>query len=152
MKTKQNNHISHEIQIHYKRPLYNSLQKIGSSEDAESILRNFVDPNRIDHKEFFWIILLSNSNHVLGISEIGAGCSNSVHINIKEICQLALLTNANALVIAHNHPSGNLKPSESDHKITSQLKELLDRMDIHLLDHIILTSEGHTSFKDNEWM
>lgn len=142
----------YEVQIHYKRPLFDTERKIDSSETANTILRDFIDMNRIDHKEFFWVILLTNANQVIGISEIGAGCTKGVTVNTTEVCQLALLTNAVCVVVAHNHPSGNLKPSSCDRKITTKLKEILDIIDVTLLDHLIITSESFTSFADKNWI
>lgn len=139
----------HEVQIHYKRPLFGTLKKISSSEDTEEILRVFIDTDRIDLKEFFWVILLNNANHVLGISEIGVGCTSGVMVNNKEICQLAILSQASAIIIAHNHPSGKLKVSKQDKLITQKLKTILDILDTTLLDHLIITSEGYFSFTDN---
>jgi DNA repair protein RadC len=138
----------HEVQVHYKRPLYGTLQKICSSEDTEKVLRGFIDPERIDLKEFFWVILLNNANHVLGISEIGVGCTAGVVVNNKEVCQLALLCNASAIILAHNHPSGKLEASQQDRLITQKIRSILDILDITLLDHLILTSEGYYSFCD----
>lgn len=140
---------SSEIQIHYKRPLFISMKHIASSEDANNILREFIDVDRIDLKEFFWIILLTNANRVLGISEVGSGSSKGVVINIKEILQLALITSSSAIILAHNHPSGNFNISESDKRLTRKLKELTDIMEVTLLDHLIITSESYTSFADN---
>tara|TARA_R110000850_G_scaffold254614_1_gene380255 strand:- start:137823 stop:138299 length:477 start_codon:yes stop_codon:yes gene_type:complete len=142
----------HEVQIHYKRPLFDTGRKIDSSETANTILRDFIDINRIDHKEFFWVILLTNANQVIGISEIGAGCTKGVTVNTKEVCQLALLTNAASVVVAHNHPSGKLNPSVCDHKMTAKIKDILNIIDVILLDHLIITSEAFTSFADNKWM
>lgn len=142
--------ICHEVQIYYKRPLYGTLKKISSSEDAEKILRDFIDEDRIDLKEFFWVMMLTNANHVLGISEIGVGCTTGVMVNYKEICQLALLCHASAVVIvAHNHPSGKLEASKQDKLTTHKLKNILEVLEITLLDHLILTSEGYFSFCDN---
>jgi DNA repair protein RadC len=142
----------HEVQIHYRRPIYDLQKQISSSEKTVKVLRSFVDEDRIDHKEFFWVILLTNANQIVGISEVAVGTTNGVAVNIKEICQLAILTNASGMIVSHNHPSGKLKPSESDKNITIKLKKVLDLIDVHLLDHIILTSEGYTSFADNHLM
>ena len=73
-------------------------------------------------------------------------------MNVKEIYQLALLSNASAVVVAHNHPSGKLKPSTADKDLTQKLKEAFKLLDITLLDHLILTSEGFSSFSDSGWM
>jgi len=142
----------HEVQIHYKRPLYNAAKKISSYESAEKTLRDFIDLNRIDHKEFFWIILMTNANQVLAVSELGSGCTSGVSVSIKEICQLALLSNAKGIIIAHNHPSGKLEASEADRNITQKLIFVLDILNITLLDHLIITSEDCISFAENNWM
>lgn len=140
----------HEVQIHYKRPLYDIKEKINCSESTDAILREFIDLNRIDHKEFFWVILLTNALQVIGISEIGMGCTKEVTVNTKEVCQLAILANASSVVVAHNHPSGKLDPSNMDRKITKRLTKILDIIDVTLLDHLIITSEGFYSFVDND--
>lgn len=140
----------HEVQIHYKRPLYDTKEKINCSKSTDGILRDFIDLNRIDHKEFFWVILLTNALQVIGISEIGMGCTKEVTVNTKEVCQLAILTNASSVVVAHNHPSGKLDPSSMDRKITKRLTKILDIIDVTLLDHLIITSEGFYSFVDND--
>ncbi|WP_299223857.1 JAB domain-containing protein [uncultured Psychroserpens sp.] len=139
----------HEIEICYKRPLFDRMILIKSSEDANKILRKFVNLKRIDLKEFYWVMLLSQSNRVLGISEIGSGTITGVATNLKEVYQLVLMTNSSALIVCHNHPSGNLKPSQSDKKVTERLLKLADLIDVTLLDHLIITSESYFSFSDN---
>lgn len=138
----------HEVEIHYKRPLFDTPQKISNSESAVELLRKYVDEKRIDYKEFFWLLLLNNSNHVIGMSEIGVGNTTGVSVNFKEIYQLAILTNAVAIIIAHNHPSGTLKPSAQDIQLSQRLKESSALLDITLLDHIIITSESFVSLTD----
>ena len=137
---------SSEIQIHYKRPLYDSMSYITHAGDADRILKTFIDMHRIDLKEFFWVVLLNQANRVLGISEIAMGTTSGVLVNVKEICQLALLTCATHLIVCHNHPSGNLSASVSDKEMTTKIKEALTLFDITLLDHIIITSESFYSF------
>ena len=141
----------HEVLIHYKRPVFDTQKTIRSSADAHNILREFIDINRIDHKEFFWVLLLSNANQVMAISEIGVGCSLGVTVNFKEICQLALLCHSSNILIAHNHPAGTLQPSLSDKQLTKKLKKALSLLDISLLDHLIITSEDYCSFVDSGW-
>jgi DNA repair protein RadC len=148
MKTQKHLSICHEVQIHYRRPIFDTTQNITSSESADALLREFIDLNRIDHKEFFWLMLLSNNNKVIGMSEIGSGTTTGVCINVKEIYQLALLSNASGVIIAHNHPSGTLSASQADIKIAGKIKKVLDLMDITLLDHLIITSEGFLSLSE----
>jgi len=138
--------IPYEIEINYKRPLYDSTKYISNAEDAEKIIRNFLDHRKIDLKEFFLVLLLSNSNRVLGISQVAVGSTKGVIINTKEIFQLVLKSNATAIIIAHNHPSGKLSISESDKQQTHRLKEIAKIMEVAVLDHIIITSESYTSF------
>jgi DNA repair protein RadC len=137
-----------EVQIHYQRPIFNATRTVKCSDDSEKILRAFLDDKRIDYKEFFWVLLLTHANQVIGISELGMGSTTSVSVNVKEIYQLSLLSNAAAIIVAHNHPSGKLTPSEADKEITKKITKALKLLDINLLDHLILTSEGFVSFAD----
>lgn len=139
----------HEVAIVYKRPVFNSMPQISHSNDGYSILLNLIDKGSIDHKECFWILLLNRANRVLGFSEIGKGDTTGVVVNVKEIFQLAILSNASAIILCHNHPSGNLNSSEQDKKLTKRVKDIGKMMSITLLDHLILTSEGYHSFADS---
>lgn len=142
-------HMVHEVAITYKRPLFNEKMKVTSSLDASNIFRKLIDEHRIDYKEIFCVMLLSRANQVLGVSEIGSGSTAGVVMNTKEIFQLALLTNSCAcILVCHNHPSGKLIPSEQDIDSTKKISEACKLLDIKLLDHIIITSEGHYSFSD----
>ena len=141
----------HEVEIHYKRPVLSDKLKIKSSEDSVRLLRQFIDTKRIDYKEFFWVLLLNNNNQLLGISEIAMGTTNGVTVNIKEVFQLALLTNVTCIIVAHNHPSGKLIASESDKRITQKLKKASKLLDLTLLDHLIITSEDFMSYSDSRW-
>ena len=138
----------YEVQLHYKRPIFSSMKSISNAKDANTILKQFINLNQIDVKEFFWVILLNYANKVLGISEISIGSSSAVTVDVKEICQLALLTSSLAVAVVHNHPSGKLKPSEADKRITKKIKKVLDLFGISLLDHLIITSEAFLSFAD----
>lgn len=140
--------IPQEVEIHYKRPLFDTMKYIKCSKDAETILREFIDANRIDLKEFFFVMLLTNAFQLLGISKVASGSTQGVQINTKEIFQLALKANASAILVCHNHPSGTLKISYADKKQTKKLQTLAKLLDITLADHIIITSESYISFAD----
>lgn len=135
-----------EVRLHYKRPLFNDMAYISCAEDAVKYMRQFVNPEQLDLRECFWVMLLTNANRILAISKVASGTTNGVAINIKYILQLTLLSNSNAIVIFHNHPSGTLTISKSDRKQTEKIKQLLDFMEVTLLDHIIITSEAFVSF------
>lgn len=137
---------SSEIELHYKRPLMDSMYLISNPEDADTILRTYIRPEEIDLCEHFWVILMTTSNRVLSISKVASGTTVGVQTNLKYIFQLILKTNAAHVVLVHNHPGGNLKVSASDIKETKKFLRLAKLMDVTLLDHIIITSESFSSF------
>lgn len=147
METKQLYQIQ-EVEIHYKRPVEFTFKKINCSFEAATCFRDFANDNKIDLKEFFWVLLLDNANNVLGISEVSIGSSSKTIVNVKEIIQLAIKANASGVIVAHNHPTGTLNPSKCDIEITNRIKEGLMYSDVKLLDHIILTSQSYSSFTD----
>ena len=138
-----------EVVVCYKRPLFKDMIYIKRSEDVYKTLKGFVNLKQIDLKEFFWVVLLTNANRVLGVSEIGSGTPKGVMTNFSEIFQLVMLTNASTLIVAHNHPSGNLRPSGTDKQVTKKLQKMAKLFDVSLLDHLIITSESYYSFSDN---
>ncbi len=138
----------HEVKITYVRPVYHSMPTIKCSKDVDAVLRNFVDLETLDLKEFFWVLLLTNGNKVLCISEISKGETTGTVVNLKEIFQLALKANATGIILCHNHPSGKLRPSKKDHKITEKINVLAAFHSFELLDHLIISSEGYYSFLD----
>ena len=136
-------YLPYEVNIHYKRPLYHSMAHILNSNKAVEYLRHFIGINTLDHKEYFWVLLLNRANRLLAISEIGKGSDVGVVINHKEIFQLILRTNATAFIVAHNHPSGQLKVSKKDKEETHKIIQMADILKFNFLDHIIITSESH---------
>ncbi len=136
---------SHEIEIHYRRPLFKNMRHISCADEANDRLREYINTKQLDLRECFWVILMSNANRVLSISEVATGTTLGVQPNPKYIFQLALLTNASAIIVAHNHPSGTLNISASDIKETRKLQKLSKLLDITLLDHLIITSESFVS-------
>lgn len=140
--------IPYEIEIHYKRPLFKTMTLIENSEDAQRVIRSFINKQKIDLKECFWVLLLSHANRLLGFSEVSTGTTRGVMVNTKEIFQLLLKSNASAFIVCHNHPSGKLVVSESDKKHTRKLKTLAQLIEVSLLDHIIITSEDYLSFSN----
>jgi DNA repair protein RadC len=138
----------HEVEIVYKRPEIATMEAINTPYESAHLFRRMIPEGKIDYKEFFLVALLGRNNHVLGVAEISVGATNGTTVNIKEIFQLAIKTNSSAIILCHNHPSGNLTPSESDIKLTKKIKEVCGFCDITLLDHIILSSESFESFID----
>lgn len=135
-----------QVKLHYKRPLFENMAHITCAEDAVYYLKQTIDLDELDLRESFWVILMTNANRILAISKVASGTTKGVQTNIKYILQLVLLTSSSSLIIAHNHPSGNLKPSKKDISETKKLQSLLEFMEVTLLDHIIITSESFFSF------
>lgn len=98
--------------------------------------------------EEFKVLLLTRSNQVIGIVPISQGGISGTVADPKLIFAAALKSSASSLILAHNHPSGNLKPSEADIRLTRKMKEAGQFLDLPVRDHIILTQEGHFSFAD----
>ena len=93
-------------------------------------------------------MLLNRANKVLGFSKISSGGTSGTLVDVKIIFQIALKSNASSIILGHNHPSGNLKPSDADIRITRTIKEAGKMMEIPLVDHLILTDENYYSFAD----
>ena len=106
----------------------------------------------INLRERFLVLLLSRSNKVLGHYTVSMGGVNGTIVDPKLVFTPALLHGASAIILAHNHPSGNLIPSKADIAITKKIKEGGKLLDICVLDHIILTTEGYTSMADENLM
>ena len=136
-----------EVELSYK-PKFKSLHKIVSSEDAYKYLLPTYKEGTIFYKEYFKVLFLNQANQVLGYTLISEGGITETSVDVRIILQAALLTNSVALVLAHNHPSGNLKPSRQDMEITKQVKEAARLMRITVIDHLILTDAGYYSFSD----
>jgi DNA repair protein RadC len=109
----------------------------------------FISPYLSDlHHEEFWAIYLSRNNTVIYQSKIGQGGINATIADIRIILKTAIEHLASGIIICHNHPSGNIKPSESDITLTQKIKEAAKLMDINLIDHIIFTDKSYFSFAD----
>ena len=137
-----------QVKISYHGPKKPELVQILSTKIAIATLRDQYDKSTIDYKEFYYVMLLNRANFCIGICRIGEGNTHSCAVNLKEICQLALLTNASAVIVSHNHPSGRPDPSESDKLLNIKIKAALKLLDIALLDDIIITSSTQYSFAD----
>ena len=120
-------------------------EKITTSKDVYEIMR----PSMMDlpHEEF-WLLMLNRANSVIKKELISRGGIAGTVVDSKLIFKIALENYASSIIICHNHPSGNLKPSEQDMKITKAIKEAGKIMEIQLLDHLIVTENGFYSFAD----
>jgi DNA repair protein RadC len=115
--------------------------KITCAADAFRIFCEHWDKDTIEHIEEFKILLLNRANMVLGIASISRGGIAGTVIDTRIIFQYALKANASQIVLAHNHPSGSLKPSDADIAVTKKVHDAGKIFDIRLLDHLIITPE-----------
>jgi DNA repair protein RadC len=139
-----------EVQLIYKSKVKASdRKKITCSRDAYKIFMENWNPDIIEFVEEFKILLMNRSNAVLGILDISKGGISGTVTDVRVVYLAAIKANASGIICAHNHPSGNLNPSESDIKLTQKIKEAGNLMDIQLLDHLILTTDdSYYSFAD----
>ncbi|MEZ0611369.1 JAB domain-containing protein [Fibrella sp. WM1] len=142
-----------EVEISYRNAIpYQDRLQITSSSTAYEILRAMWDDNRLELVKQFKILLLDQRNTCLGVSTISTGGRAACVVDPKIIFATALKAGASALILAHNHPSGNLTPSQQDRDLTRELKEGGRLLDITVLDHLIVTPRSYRSFADEGLM
>lgn len=138
-----------EVELIYKSTVKASERpKIESSKDAYRILLQTWDSNKINFQEEFKVLLLNRNSKVIGIYPTSIGGLCGTVADPRLILAVALKTLATGIILSHNHPSGNLKPSHTDEELTLKIKEAAKFHDINVLDHIILTSDEYYSFAD----
>jgi DNA repair protein RadC len=142
-------HVVAEIELVYKTNVKPSQRaKITTSKDAADLLQKIWNEDKIEFVEQFKVLLLNRSNRVLGAVDISSGGVTGTVADPKLVFVAAIKANAVAIIIAHNHPSGNLSPSKADGDLTQKIKNAGLLLDIKLLDHVIVTTEGYYSFAD----
>ena len=138
-----------EIEVSYS-PRVTPSERISifSSSEAEQLFRR-IWGQPIELKECFYALFLNRANKVLGYLLVSIGGVSGTVADPKVIFQTALKANASSVILAHNHPSGNGKPSEADLQLTQKLKDAGHLLEITVLDHLIILPEGYTSFADD---
>ncbi|MGB0917743.1 MAG: RadC family protein [Flavobacteriales bacterium] len=119
--------------------------KITSSQTAFDVV--YPHLGDLNHEEF-WVIFLNRANEVIGKENISKGGVSGTVVDPKVVFKQAVQFPASAIILAHNHPSGNLKPSQADHQLTKKLKEAGKALDIPVLDHLIIGERDYFSFVD----
>lgn len=142
-----------EIEISYK-PKFKPVERpqIDSANKAYNLLINNWDLNKIELVEEFKIILLNRRNRVLGMVNISQGGMSGTIADPKIIFAVALKACASGIILSHSHPSGESSPSEADIRLTRKLAEAGKLLDLQILDHIIVCSDGYYSFMDEGMM
>lgn len=138
-----------EVELTYRnKTIVSERRQIKTSKEAFEILQISWNKNKIELLEEFKIILLDRKNSCLGISNIATGGITSCVVDPKIIFATALKARATSIILAHNHPSGNLKPSQEDISLTKKIHSGGKLLDIDILDHLIVTSESYYSMID----
>jgi DNA repair protein RadC len=137
-----------EIELVYK-PSISNKPIISSPLDAYNVFMNFYPKDTLQLQEHFFVAYLNRFNRVLGVLHLSSGGITGTIADIRLIFGTALKAAACSLVISHNHPSGNINPSERDKEVTKKIRDAGDMLDIKLMDYIIVGHEGqYLSFSD----
>lgn len=142
-----------EVSLAYKAmQAVETLPTINHPTQANEYLRSIWNQDTIELREEFIVILLNNAKRVLGWSLISTGGSSATIVEPSAVFQTALLGKASTIIIAHNHPSGNLKASQADISLTKRISTAGQMLGIHLDDHLIITQAGFLSFVEEGLM
>lgn len=136
-----------EVELSYKSTS-RKKQKITMASDVYGMLLPTFRKGTISYKEYFKVMFLNQNQEVLGYTQIAEGGITETSADVRLILQAALLTNATAIILAHNHPSGSLHPSQQDISLTEQVRKAAEIMRIRVLDHLILSDDNYYSFAD----
>ena len=139
------------LELGRRRRLEEALiqNKITSSKNVFEIMQPIIGD--LQHEEF-WVLYLNNSNKVLQKIQMSKGGITGTLVDTRLIFKKAMEVSATAIILAHNHPSGTLKPSNSDKSLTQKVKEAGATLDIKVLDHLIITENNYFSFADSDEM
>ena len=120
--------------------------------EAEEVARTIFKKSKTqpDLKEYFFVIFLNQENEVLGYNKLSEGGINGTVADIRLTFGMALKSLASGIILIHNHPSGNTKPSPADQRLTKRFKEAGELLEINVLDHLILTTDNYYSFTDED--
>lgn len=141
--------IIQEIELKYKSSKKRLQKLITTPDRTYEALKQIWNPDTISLFEEFKILYLNRSNHIIGVYHHSKGGINGTVADVRLVIGMALKCAASGIVLAHNHPSGNIQPSDSDRTLTKKILHCCELFDILLLDHIIVTSDDYFSFRDN---
>jgi DNA repair protein RadC len=142
-----------EVELIYKNKVKPSQRPhVSKSKDAYDCFLVTWNANKIEFVEQFKVMLLNRAGRVLGVVDVSTGGVSGTHVDVKVIFSAALKGNASSIILAHNHPSGNLKPSQADLELTKKISRAGEILDIRVNDHLIITSEGFYAFADEGLM
>lgn len=130
----------------HKTPAKDRPQIISADKCYDIILPLYQETGHLEQKEIFSILLLDRKNSVIGWAKISEGSNCATVVDSQYIFRLAILSNASALILCHNHPSGNVNPSSQDMELTRKIITSGKLLDITILDHVIISADSYYSF------
>jgi DNA repair protein RadC len=136
-----------EIEISYK-PIITDHTVISSSSQVYELIKQRWDNVKINLQEQFAALFFNQSKKIIGWKVLSTGNMTKCVVDIKLLVSLALHCMSTHVMIFHNHPSGNLSPSQCDETLTVAVKDALKLIDVQLIDHLIITENGYFSFND----
>ena len=138
-----------EVQLTYKSKIkVIDRPVVKNSQSVYQVLKDIWDDNSLELFESFKVLFLNRANHIIGMYPVSNGGITGTVADPRLIFIAALKICACGIILAHNHPSGNLKPSRADEELTQKIKSAGQFLDIKLLDHLIIISDGYLSFAD----
>ena len=127
------------------------IKQITSSRESYEFIKQFYQDD-IEIYESFFLLLMNRNNKTIGYAKISQGGITGTVVDVRIIAKYVVDSLATAIILAHNHPSGNTNPSQADIKLTQQVKDAMKLFDVQVLDHIILTAENYLSFADGGYL
>ena len=139
------------IELSRRIPLDPSISRcaLTSSQDVYQLLKPKLA--HLPHEEF-WVLYLNNAHKLLYMHRLSQGGITATYVDIRLLLKEALQRHAVAIVVAHNHPSGQLQPSLQDRELTEKIKKAAELIDIKLLDHLVIAQQEYLSFADQHWL
>ena len=138
-----------EVELVYRnKTKARERRRVITSQEAYDLFLQTWDDDKIELQEQFRIMLLDRGNRCMGISTIATGGISSCVVDLKIAFAAALKARASGIIMAHNHPSGETRPSEHDKRLTNIFAQAGGVLDIPVLDHIVVTKDGYTSMAD----
>ena len=147
-KLTEDKRVTLEKEVSVNRP--DMVSVIRSPEDAANVARDFIHLHE-ESEEYLYMICMNTKNKIIGVFEVSHGNVNSSIVGVREIFQKALLANAVSIIVMHNHPSGDPKPSREDVEVTKRLVEAGNILGIQVLDHIIV-GDTYSSLKEKGYI
>jgi len=137
------------IKVRVTRGKSVDTEKIQTSATSVKVFKKYIGKNLIQTQEHFSIMFLNNANKCIGVYMMSSGGYTAVVADVRIILGAALRLASTGIILCHNHPSGNLQPSQADLNFTQKIKIAAEQMDIRVIDHIIVTDNGYYSFMEN---